>query len=145
MAKKILKFEHNPGMMLVISYAALLVTNLVVLYLAQLWFSQYIVLGTLSLTATWALCLSMGKLALFNTLAIPFFAEWEHRRGRVLSSMDWMVGYFAVNFVGLWLVTRFSAQYGLGVTSWGVIAALALILDFVQGMVMMKLEKWRTS
>ncbi|HCR81464.1 MAG: hypothetical protein UY13_C0002G0156 [Candidatus Pacebacteria bacterium GW2011_GWB1_47_8] len=145
MAKKMSRFEHNPGMMLVISYVTLLITNVIVLYLAQMWFPQYLVLGTMSLTATWALWLSMGKLALINTLAIPFFTEWEHRRGQALSSMDWMAGYFVVNFVGLWLVTRFADIFGLGVTSWVVVAVLALALDFVQGLAMMKLEKWRTS
>ena len=145
MAKQMSRFEHNPGMMLVISYALTLVVNVLVLYLAQMWFPQYIVLGTVSLTATWALWLSMGKLALLNTLAIPFFTEWEHRRGKTLSSMDWMVGYFLVNFAGLWLVTRYAEVFGLGVTSWMVVAGLALALDFVQGMAMMKLEKWRLS
>jgi hypothetical protein len=143
MAKQTIKFEHNPGMMLVLTYFALLATNIMVLYLAQMWFPQYIVLGTLSLTAMWALCMSMAKLALINTFAIPFFTEWEHRRGKLLSSMDWMAGYFLVNFLGLWLITRYPVQYGLGVTSWMVIAVLALVLDLVQGMVMMKLEKWR--
>lgn len=145
MAKQMAKFEHNPGMMLVISYLTLLVTNVVVLYLAHMWFPKYLVLGTLSLTATWALWLSMGKLALINTLAIPFFSEWEHRRGKILSSMEWMLWYFVVDFVGLWLVTRYARIFGLGVTSWVVVAVLALVLDFVQGMVMMKLEKWRKS
>ena len=145
MAKQMSKFEHNPGMMLVITFVATLLTNVVVLYLVQSWFPQYPVLGTMSLTATWALWLSMGKLALINTLAIPFFTEWEHRRGKKLTSMDWMAGYFVVNVAGLWLITRYAEVFGLGVTSWLVIAGLALVLDFVQGLVMMKLEKWRTS
>ena len=49
MAKKMSRFEHNPGMMLVISYVTLLITNVIVLYLAQMWFPQYLVLGTMSL------------------------------------------------------------------------------------------------
>lgn len=145
MAKQTMKFEHNPGMMMVISYVALLLSNVVVLHLAATWFPQYIVLGTMSLTRTWAIFMSMGKLALLGTLAMPFFTEWELRRGQALSPIDWTAGYFVVNFVGLWLVTRYAEAYGLGVTSWVVAAALAFALDLVQGMVMMKLEKWRTS
>jgi hypothetical protein len=78
-------------------------------------------------------------------LTMPFFTEWEHRRGKVLSSAEWSVSYFFVNFIGLWIITRFAEVFGLGVTSWMVVAGLALALDIAQGIVMMKLEKWRTS
>lgn len=145
MAKKTPKFEYNPGMMLVISYALTLVVSVLVLRLASLWFPQHIVLGTISLTAGWALWLSMGALALITTLAIPFFTEWEHRRKKILTPQDWTVGYAVVNFAALWLITRFSNVFGLGVTSWMIVAALALALDFAQGLAMMKLEKWRVS
>ena len=145
MAKKTPRFDKNPGMMMVISYLVMLVANVVVLWFAAQWFPQYIVLGTISLTMTWALWLSMGKLALIDTFAMPFFTEWEARRGRELTPTDWSVGYFLVNFVGLWVITRFADIFGLGVTSWVVVAGLALVLDIVQGAVMMRLENWRTS
>jgi hypothetical protein len=144
MAKKT-KFAHNPGMLMVHSYLSLLLINVIVLWLAVRWFPQYIILGTMSLTAVWALWLSMGKLALIGMLTMPFFTEWEHRRGKVLSSAEWSVSYFFVNFIGLWIITRFAEVFGLGVTSWMVVAGLALALDIAQGLVMMKMEKWRTS
>ena len=145
MAKKVLKFAGNTGMMLVFNYLALLAVNWLVLYIAHLWFPQNIVLGNASLSAGWAMCLSMSKLALIGTLAIPFFHQWEINRSKTLSPQDWMMGYFVLNFIGLWLITRFSHIYGLGVTSWVVVALMALVLDMAQGMVMMKLEKWRES
>jgi hypothetical protein len=145
MAKKTAKFAHNPGMLLVISYVTLLLVNVLVLWLAASWFPQFIVLGTISLTTTWALWLSMGKLALIGTLLMPFFTEWELRRGKTLTAAEWSIGYFFVNFIGLWTITRFAEVFGLGITSWLVAAVLALVIDFGQGLVMMKMEKWRTA
>lgn len=132
-------------MIMVLSYVDVLLANVIVLWLASQFFPQYLVLGNVALTATWALWLSMGALALLGTFAIPFFNEWEARRGKKLTSSDWMIGYFLVNFVGLWLITRFSGVFGLGVISWTVVAGLALGMDILQGMFMMKLEEWRTS
>lgn len=145
MAKKTPRFSKNPGMMMVISYVDLLLVNVIVLWLAASWFPQYIVLGTVALTTTWALWLSMGKLALIDVFTMPFFHEWEKKRGKKLENKDWMIGYFLVNFIGLWIITRFSGVFGLGVTSWVVIAWLALAMDVIQGVVMVKLEKWRNS
>jgi len=78
MAKKVLKFAGNPGMMLVFNYLALLAVNWLVLYIAHLWFPQNIVLGNASLSAGWAMCLSMSKLALIGTLAIPLAGKVRH-------------------------------------------------------------------
>lgn len=145
MAKKMSRFEHNPSMLVALTYVVLLLCNVVVLYFAQMWFPQHIVLGTITMTATWALWMSMGKLALIGILTMPFLAEWEHRRSKLLTPAEWMISYLIINFVGLWGITRFSQIYGLGVTSWMVVASLALVINAVQGAAMMKLEKWRTS
>ena len=132
---------QNSGMMVVISFFTLLLVNSVVLYIAQMFFPKSIVLGTHALSFWWAVGMSMGKLALIGTLAIPFVHAYEIKRRKMLSSMEWMVVYFVLNFVGLWLITRFSEQFGLGVTSWMVIAGLALVLDVVQGAAMMTVGK----
>lgn len=132
-------------MMLVISYAVLWLTSTLVLWLATGWFPQDLVLGTATLTATQALWLSMGELALILVLSMPFFAEWEHRRGRILTPAEWSFGSLFVSFAGLWLITRLSNVFGLGVTSWMAVAGLALAVTVAHSMAMMKLEKWRTS
>jgi flagellar biosynthesis protein FliP len=56
---------------------------------------------------------------------------------KALSAMDWMVGYLVIDFVAVWVISRFSEQFGLGVAHWWVVLVLALVLDFVQGMGMM--------
>lgn len=130
-------------MILVITYSILFAVNSLVIYLANLWFPQNVVLGTQSLSPTWALFLSMGVLSLINTFAIPFMNQYEKSRKQPLTPKDWMAAYFVLNFTGLWLVTRAAEQLGLGITSWVIAAILAVIIDVFQGIAMMRLEKLR--
>lgn len=132
-------------MILIITYFILFTVNSLVIYLAHLWFPQNVVLGTQSLSPTWALFLSMGVLSLINTFAIPFMNQYEKSRKQPLTPKDWIAAYFVLNFVGLWLVTRAAEQLGLGITSWLVAAILAVIFDVFQGIAMMQLEKLRKT
>lgn len=133
----------NDGLVLVVSYVALLAVNGVVVSLANLLFPQWVVLGTQSLSPLWALGLSMGVLALVDTFAIPFVRLFESKRQRMFTTNEWMLLYFLLNFAGVWLISRGAEQLGLGITSWVVALAIAVVLDLVQGVVMMKLEKLR--
>jgi hypothetical protein len=131
---------ENPGMILVLSFAVLYIVNMIVIYFANMWFGLNVVLGTMSLSTLWALLLSAGTVAVINTFSIPFFHEWEMRRGKILSSWEWMAGYFVINVAAIWLVTRAAEIFGMGVSSWIVILVLAAVLDFVQGIGMMSLQ-----
>jgi uncharacterized membrane protein YbhN (UPF0104 family) len=133
--------KTNPNMMMVKTYVVMLVVNAVVLFVANMLFPMQIVLGTISLSPLWSILLSMGALALIDTLILPFAHEIEKRLGRVLTSWEWMLKYFIVNLVALWLITHASQQFGLGVTSVWVSVVLAVVLDVVQGMVMMSMGK----
>ena len=134
---------QNPGMTQVTSFAVLFIINTIVLYFANSWYPMNVVLGTFSISPMWSLLLSAGSLAIVNTLSIPFFHEWELRRNRPLTSAEWMAGYLVINFVTIWLITRASEVFGMGVTSWGVVLSLAVVLDIIQGIGMMKLEAMR--
>jgi hypothetical protein len=133
----------NPGLVLVLTYAALFAVNAAIIYLGNSFFPRQIVLGTVNTTLFWALLHTAGVLALIDTFAIPFAREIEQRRGRMLTSNEWMAGYFVLNFAGLWLLARFNDGFAFGLSGWYVAAALALVLDLVQGAAMMKLEKMR--
>ena len=87
----------------------------------------------------------MGALALIDTLALPFAREAERHLGRMLTYQEWMLKYFVLNFVSIWIITRFSEQFGLGISSWTVAVALALVLDIAQGVVMMVVEQLRKA
>lgn len=133
--------KENHGMVLVFSYGTLFAVNALVIYFANMWFPMNVVLGTISISLLWAVVLSAGALALINTLSIPFFHQWEMQRNRVLNSTEWMIGYFFVNCIGIWLITRVAEIFGMGVSSWVVIIFLALTLDILQGTAMMGLEQ----
>lgn len=136
---------ENSGMILVVTFLATLVVNALVIYLANSFFPYWVVLGTLTISLWWAVFHSMAALALIGTFAIPFVRKYEKSRGKMFSSMEWMAVYFVVNLVGIWVIARFPEQFGLGIRSWMVAVILAVILDFLQGMVMMQLEKYRSK
>ncbi len=120
-----------------VSFAA----NSLVIAVANMLFPGQVVLGTANLTVAWSIFHSMMALSLIVTLAVPLF-EWKQAMiKRVLSTKDWMIGYLIVNFIGLWVISRFSEQFGLGVSAWWVALLLAAVFDFVQGMGMMLVYK----
>jgi hypothetical protein len=132
-------------MSMVYTFVTIWVTNAVILWVANMLFSQNIVLGTMSLNSTAALLLSSAVLAWICTLAIPFFTLWEMKRGKILTPTDWMAGYLVVNAVALWLVSRAAEVFGLGISSWIFVIITAAVLDMVQGMVMMAVGKMMPS
>lgn len=135
--------SNNAGLVLVKSLLVMFVINILVVFLAHMVFPAYVVLGTGTLSIVWALALSMGILSLIDTFTIPFVRVFENYRKRMFSPVEWMVTYFVINFVGIWLISRGAEQLGLGVRSWIVVLVLAVVLDVVQGMAMMKLEKMK--
>lgn len=131
--------DRNPAMRLFGTYVIVTLVSALVIYVANMFFPSAVVLGTMSMSPLWAIALSAGKLGLVTTFASAFFAEWEYRNGKVLSPSAVMAGYFVVNFATLWVITRFAEIFGLGVSSWVVLAALALVADVVQGVSVMTL------
>ncbi len=119
-------------------YFLCLLVNLLVLIFANKLAPQSVVFGTSVLTPTWGLFLSMGTLSLINLLFAPFFEQVQQELQRELSPKEWMVGYFALNFTGIWLISRFAEQFGFGISSWWVGAILALIVDMFQGFAIMR-------
>ena len=128
-------------MMMVASFFAMFVPNLLIVYLANTFFPNLVVLGTLAFTPVWGLFHSVIMITLIGTLAMPFFTLYEIKRGKTLTPMDWTIGYFLVNAATIWTVTRFSEQFGLGVHAWWVVLILAAVMDFTQGVIMMQLGK----
>ncbi|OGV96638.1 hypothetical protein A2W24_01600 [Microgenomates group bacterium RBG_16_45_19] len=141
MAKE--KTTQETGLILVITFGVLWMVNSLVLYLAHRLFPSYIVLGTANLPMWWAVLDSMAVLALLNTFTIPFVRQTEAKRGQMFSNKEWMVLYLGLNFVGIWVIARLAEFIGLGISSWMVALVLAVVLDGVQGVVMMQLEKAR--
>lgn len=142
MAKKV---TAHTGSMYTKNFFILFVTNSLLVFLMHSFFPKNIVLGTEHITLNWALFHAVGTLTVINTLAIPIVHEFENARGKMFDSKEWTATYLILNFVGLWVISRFAEQLGLGISSWKVVLAMAIVLDIVQGIVMMAAEKIRTS
>lgn len=146
MAKLTLKSSlQNPGIALFTEYLVVLLANLIVLTIVNMLFPSQVVLGTFSMNTAWAAFHSMLVLSLIVTFALPFVHLWENERGKISSTKEMMMIYFVVNFVGLWLISRASDQFGMGLSSIFVVLLLALVLNVVQGLAMVQVEKYRTS
>lgn len=129
--------KSNPNADMSITFFLLWLVNAMVISLANSVYPTQVVLGTMSLSNTAALLLSSGVLAGIGTLVLPLFTEIEMRKQMVLTPQQWMAGYLVINFVAIWAVARFADILGLGMASWFFVFGLAVVLDFVQGLVMM--------
>ncbi len=115
-----------------------MVGHTLVVWLANYLFPMQVVLGNSALSPMVALVLSMVVFTLIAVGALPvieYVAEIQKKR---LMTMDWMVLYAVINTVGFWVVARFAEQLGLGLGSWLVALALGLVVDMIQGVLIMK-------
>ncbi len=111
------------------------------LYVANMFFPDQVVLGTMSLTPMWAIIVSSFVLSAISVLLMPFISWGAKLLEKTMNTPAWIGVYFVVNFILIWLLTRVSEVFGLGVASWMVVAALAIVLDLLQGMVIMGVMK----
>lgn len=135
------KVQAQHGLMMIYSFIALMLTNVIVLMIVNALFPTKVVLGTYSISYWWAIYHSMFKLTVVSVFVMPLMTFYEWKNKLVASPKQWMALYFVVNFLVIWEITRFADNLGLGVSSWGVVLLLAAIFDMAQGMVMMGIGK----
>ncbi len=135
------EIQAKVGVNLFLSFWVMLVVNVLVIFLAHLLFPMGVVLGTHSLSMSWALILSMSLLSLLCVWGMQCVAYHEWRRGKEYSPKDWMVMYFVLDVVSVWVIARFASHLGFGIAHWWVALLLGVVLDFVQGISMMGLGK----
>lgn len=109
------------------------VAQSVVLSFLSHFFSESIVIGTYAIEPLHALVYSMFVLTLFAVGSLPLLEIIQEYRAVEFRTTEWMFFYFGVNSGGLWIISRFADQLGLGLGSWIVVAALGLLFSFVQG------------
>lgn len=133
--------SHKETVLFVINFVVMYLVNILVVYVAHLVFPNHVVLGNDQVTRNWSLVLAGLTFTTAITFLIPFIQRYEFMRGKLFSMNEWMALYAVINAGALWLVTRFAEQLGWGVSSWVVVVILALLLDFLQGMVVMMVQK----
>lgn len=139
MAKKV---HEETGILMPITFISIFGVSSAVVYAASLLFPTEVVLGTYSISTVWALIHSMSLLALLHTLMVPVIREYENSQGRMFTDRDWLVTYFVLNFAGLWVLSRFADELGLGLNSWLVALMLAVIVNIGQAGVMLLVSKY---
>lgn len=114
------------------------VVNTVVILLANMLFPQSVVLGNDLISPVMAAIYSMVVLSLMAVGMMPVIEFVTVQQKMNLTSTHWMLLYWVINTGGLWLLSRFAELLGMGLRSWVVAVVLGLVLNLVQGMVMMK-------
>lgn len=136
------KVTAQHSLMIIYSFLAFLLVNLVVIYLANTFFPLRVVLGTGTIPFLWALCHSVGKLTVVNTFVLLLVTYYEWKRGKAFTTQEWMGTFLLTNFAALYVISRFAANLGLGLSAWWVVLFLSAILDWLQGLAMMTLAKY---
>jgi hypothetical protein len=117
------------------------VAQAIVLAGASYFFSNSVVLGTNTITPFYALMYSMFVQTLIAIGAVPLLELLQDFQQKNLGTTAWMLFYFGVNTIGLWIISRFAEQLGLGLGSWIVAAVLGLVFAFVQGFFAIRMGK----
>jgi hypothetical protein len=113
----------------------------VVLAGASYFFSTSVVLGTNTISPFSAMLYSMIVQTLIAIGAVPLLELLQDFQQKSLGTTSWMLFYFGVNTIGLWIISRFAEQLGLGLGSWIVAAVLGLTFSFVQGFFAIRMGK----
>jgi hypothetical protein len=136
------KVQAMHGLNMIYSFITLMVTNVLVLMIANAIAPNQVVLGTYAISYWWAIYHSMFKLSVVSVFVMPLVTLYEWKNKTTFTPKQWMMTYFVVNTVVLWEITRFAENLGLGVSSWVVLLVLAAVFNFVQGMAMLALGKY---
>jgi uncharacterized membrane protein YvlD (DUF360 family) len=127
----------NPNAYMSVSFLLTWLVSALVISIANTFFPQTYVLGTMSLSRTAALILSSGVLAWVTTLLMPVFTEIEIRKKMVLAPRHWILGYLIINVIVLWIIARLAESLGFGIASWVAVVGLAVVLNLAQSIAMM--------
>lgn len=118
---------------LVMTAVLWLVAHSAVIFLANRWFPQVVVLGTNVITPTMGLVYSMVVFTLITVGAIPVIEAVSAQMRMRLSNLHWFALFLVIDTAAIWLVARFAEQLGLGISWWGVAVVIGLLMDLIQG------------
>lgn len=138
-SKETIQGQHSVAA--IMTFFAMMITNVTVILAANALFPNQVVLGSLSVPYWWAVYHSMFRLSVITLLVMFGVTIYEWKTRTIFNPAQWMGVYLVVNAFALWCISRFAEQMGLGLSAWWVILILAAVFDFVQGMVMMFLGK----
>jgi hypothetical protein len=115
------------------AWVSFTIGSTLVALLANLFFPQAVVLGHHALSPVMAAAYAMAIISLIAVGVMPVVEYLAKQNKLELTSTHWMALYWVVNSGSVWLMGRFAEIVGLGVSSWVAAVVLGLVLDLVQG------------
>jgi hypothetical protein len=113
----------------------------VVIYTANMFFPEVVVLGTHMIPALMGLLYSSVVLTMVVVAMMPLIEFVTQAVSVKLQDWHWMGLYLVINGVALWSVARLPEMLGLGLGSWMVVAAMAVVINFLQGLAVKAIMK----
>ena len=110
-------------------FLAFWIVDSLLLWLASMFYPTYYVLGNANLTNILAAVVAGLVWTAIVWKSMMFTTKLGIKKNDILKNTAF---YLVVNFVALWIVARFSALFGFGVTSYVWVFALAFISNLVQ-------------
>lgn len=117
------------------------IAHSVIVYFANRWYPDAVVLGTNVISPMMAMLYSMVVLTLLTVGSIPVVELLASQFRIKMGALHWFLSFLVIDAAALWLVARFAEQLGLGLSSWMVAAVLAVIIDLVQGALIQMVPK----
>ena len=114
------------------------VLNVIVVYFANSFFPESIVLGHHFYTPMHALLQSMAIMTLIITSMIPIVETLGNLAKVKLQMRDWLIIYALVDIFAIWFTARFAELLGFGISSWIIAVVLGIVIDLLQGALMLK-------
>jgi hypothetical protein len=116
-------------------FISFFVAQALIVYLAFMFFSSFVVLGNHFYSPIQSLLQSVFVMSLIAVGITPVMELLSERYQIKLQTKHWLVLYFVLNTVTVWFVARSAEMLGFGISSWMVAVALGLIFDIEQGLI----------
>jgi hypothetical protein len=120
-------------------FLVFLAIHMVVIYFANKWYPESVVLGNHFFSPMTGLLYAMIPFTLLTVAAVPIVEHLTDTTKWKMTDWHWPVLYLVVNASGLWFLARFAEWLGMGLSSWMVVVVLAVIMDILQGFAWMTL------
>lgn len=121
------------GKQIATMFVLFLAANFAALYLMNKWWPTNIVLGTHFFSPMVALLYTVLPLSILAVGLVPVVEYIMDTTNWKANDYHWLVLSFVVNAAAIWSLTRFAEWVGMGVSSWMVVAAMAIVLTAIQG------------
>ncbi len=112
-----------------------LLINILVIYLAYLFYPIFVVLGNQTFSTLIALFISALTLSLVQMGAASALESLARQQKLKLKMSHWILIRLFANTAALWLIARLAGLLGLGLASWVVALSLSFPMTIIQHLI----------